>query len=109
MTVTVTNPPAGAFTFTVPATAAITMTCDTVTGALIPVTITDTRNTYPGWAVLGQVSDFTNPASQPPGDISGNQLGWAPTGTSLADGAVPGAAVGPAAPGLGTLAATWRR
>ncbi|HEX3965420.1 MAG TPA: hypothetical protein VHZ03_53710 [Trebonia sp.] len=33
---------------------------DTATGALIPVTVSDTRNTYPGWSVVGQVTDFTD-------------------------------------------------
>ena len=104
--VTVTNPPAGAFTFTVPANAMVTLTQrgDSALGVMADVTVSDTRNTYPGWSVVGQVSDFTSPTSNPAGDISGNQLGWGPDG-SLGDGAALGGAVAPAAPGLGTAAA----
>jgi phosphate ABC transporter phosphate-binding protein len=105
-TVTVTNPPAGAFTFTAPTTSTITLTFNgnTAFGAMNAITITDTRNTYPGWSVLGQASDFTNPTSQPAGDFSGTFLGWAPSG-ELASGAVLGPAVTPASPGLGTTGA----
>jgi ABC-type phosphate transport system substrate-binding protein len=104
MTLTLTNPPAGAFTFTAPATSTSIMTQNgsTATGVLNPMTITDSRNTYPGWSVVGQATDFTNPASQPAGDISGNQLGWAPNDTSLAPGAVLGNSTGG---GLGSFAA----
>jgi phosphate ABC transporter phosphate-binding protein len=107
ITVTVTNPPAGAFTFSAPTSSTITMTMNgsTATGAMNPITITDTRNTYPGWSVVGQATDFTNPTSQPAGDISDNQLGWAPTGTPLASGVVLGGTVAPVTPGLGTIAA----
>jgi ABC-type phosphate transport system substrate-binding protein len=89
--------PTGAFTFSAPVNATISMTVsgDTATGTLVPVTVSDTRNTYPGWVVLGQMSDFTNPASNPAGDIPGKQLGWAPTSTSLADGAVLGPTIAP--------------
>ena len=102
----VTVPPAGAFTFTAPGNATVAMTTsgDTATGAIAEVAVSDTRNTYPGWSVTGQVTDFTNPTSQPAGDIPGNQLGWAPNG-SLSDDATLGNVVYPAAPGLGTEAA----
>jgi phosphate ABC transporter phosphate-binding protein len=105
---TVTNPPSGTFTFTASTTSTITMAVsgNTATGAMNPVTIDETRNTFPGWSVIGQSSDFTNPTSTPPGDIPGNQLGWAPNDTALAPGAVLGPVVPPAAPGLGTFAAT---
>ena len=103
-TLTVINPPAGAFTVSAPTTSTITMTVsgNTATGTMNPITIIDTRNTYPGWSVVGQASDFTNPTADPPGVISGNQLGWVPTSTSLADGAFISIAVAPDAPGLGT-------
>jgi hypothetical protein len=103
---TTTVAPSGAFTFSVSTSATITMTVNgnTATGAMNPVTITDTRNTYPGWSVLGQETDFTNPTSHPAGDIPGNQLGWAPNGV-LSNGVALGGAVTPAAPGLGTTAA----
>ena len=86
-TLTVINPPAGAFTVSAPTTSTITMTVsgNTATGTMNPITIIDTRNTYPGWSVVGQASDFTNPTADPPGVISGNQLGWVPTSTSLHD------------------------
>jgi phosphate ABC transporter phosphate-binding protein len=107
MTLTVTNPPAGAFTFTAPTSSTITMTQNgsTATGVMSPLTITDSRNTYPGWSVVGQATDFTNPASRPAGDIPGNELGWAPDDTSLATGAALGNPIGPGTPGLGTVAA----
>jgi hypothetical protein len=54
---------------------------------------------------VGQVTDFTNVASIPAGDIPASQLGWTPTSTSLASGATLGGAVTPAAPGLGTTPA----
>ncbi len=107
ITLTVTNAPAGTFSFSVASTNTITLAVsgDTATGVMIPVTVSDTRNTYPGWAVVGQAAGFTNPASHPAGDIPGDQLGWVPSATSLADSALLGAAVAPAAPGLGTTAA----
>jgi phosphate ABC transporter phosphate-binding protein len=106
-TVTVTVPPSGAFAFTAPTTSTIAMTenGNTATGVMNPITITDDRNTYPGWSVLGQATDFTSPTSHPAGDISGNQLGWAPNATPIASGVVLGPVVSPAAPGLGTTAA----
>ena len=112
--VTTTVLPSGTFSFTPPATGTITLTPngDTATGSLANLFIDDTRNTYPGWSVTGQATDFTNPASQPAGDISGNQLGWAPNSPpladgapSLADGAFLGDTVAPDAPGLGKVAA----
>jgi hypothetical protein len=105
-TVTVTVPPVGAFTITVDSTDAVVMTVsgDTAAAPLNEVTVTDTRNTYPGWSVLGQVTDFSNPTSHPAGTISGDELGWAPDGV-LADGAVLGPGISPAAPGLGTTPA----
>jgi hypothetical protein len=107
ITVTTTVAPTGTFTFTAPTNATVTMTVtgDTATGALVPITITETRNTYPGWSLVGQATDFTNPTSNPPGDFSGNFLGWAPDDTALASGAVLGPVVTPSAPGLDTTAA----
>jgi Bacterial Ig-like domain (group 3) len=100
----------GAFTFTAN-TNAVTLTVDaantTGTGNLNgnAITVTDTRNTFPGWSVTGQESNFTVPA---PGtaSISGNQLGWTPTSTgTLPAGVILGGTVAPASPGLGTTAA----
>ncbi|WP_422771448.1 choice-of-anchor M domain-containing protein [Plantactinospora sp. WMMC1484] len=43
-------------------------------GALRPVTVTDTRVGKPGWNASGQVSDFVGTA----GNFGGRYLGWAP-------------------------------
>ena len=102
----VTVPAAGAFTLTV-GTGTVTLTVSgfTATGVLNPITVSDTRNTYPGWSVSGQTSDFTGSGTAAGSTISGNQLGWVPTDTALATGAALGGTVTPAAPGLGTTAA----
>jgi hypothetical protein len=94
----------GTFTLTV-ATGTVTLAVSgaNATGALNPITVGDSRNTTPGWSVTGQAANFTGPGTA---TISGNQLGWVPTSTSLATGATLGATVTPAAPGLGTTAAT---
>jgi hypothetical protein len=106
-TVTTTVAPTGSFSFTTPtnATVALTVNGGTATGALVPATIIDTRNTYPGWSVVGQATDFTNPTSHPAGDFSANFLGWAPNDMGLASGAMLGPVVTPLTPGLGTTAA----
>ena len=102
----VTVPASGTFTLTV-ATGTVNLTVNgaAATGALNPVTVSDTRNTFPGWSVSGQESDFTGSASAAGSTISGNQLGWVPTDTSLGTGVTLGGTVAPAAPGLGTTAA----
>jgi Bacterial Ig-like domain (group 3) len=102
----VTVPATGSFTLTV-ATGTVNLSVSgaTATGALNPITVSDTRNTFPGWSVSGQTSDFTGSGSAAGGDISGNQLGWVPTDTSLATGATLGGTVTPAGPGLGSTAA----
>jgi hypothetical protein len=96
----------GSFTLTV-ATGTVTLTVSgaTATGALNPVTVSDTRNTFPGWSVSGQESNFTGSGTAAGSTISGNQLGWVPTDTSLGTGVVLGSTVAPASPGLGTTAA----
>jgi hypothetical protein len=98
----------GAFTFTANTTA-VTLTVDsantTGTGNLDgnAITVTDTRNTFPGWSVTGQESNFAGPGTA---SISGNQLGWTPTSTAtLPTGVILGPVVAPASPGLGTTAA----
>jgi hypothetical protein len=98
----------GAFTFTAN-TNAVTLTVDaantTGTGNLNgnAITVTDTRNTFPGWSVTGQESNFAGPGTA---SVSGNQLGWTPTSTAtLPAGVILGPVVAPAAPGLGTTAA----
>ena len=104
-----TIPPAGAFTLTVPSTGMVSMTVSgsSAAGDILPVVVSDSRNTYPGWSVSGQASDFTTSSPGPDTIISGNELGWMPdTTASLASGVMPGGAVQAAAPGLGSAPAT---
>ncbi len=77
---TIAIPPSGALTVTVPAgfTATLTQSGGTATGGIEPITVTDTRNTYPGWSVSGQASDFTGTAVALPYTIPADDLGWAP-------------------------------
>jgi hypothetical protein len=100
--------PAGSFSVTVTTAGTVTMSASggTATATLIPVVVSDTRNTYPGWSVTGEAVDFTGSGTAAGATISGNQLGWAPTAASLAPGAVLGGIITPAAPGLGATAAT---
>jgi len=82
---------------------------ETASGTLPTVTITDTRNTTPGWSVSGQESTFTGPGTN---TIPGTSLGWTPAfmgsaaGGALIGGAVAptGADAGSTGPGLGTAA-----
>ena len=104
-----TNVPAsGAFTLTVDTTDTVTFAVSgsDATAATTPVTVSDTRNTFPGWSVSGQASDFTGNATAAGATISGNQLGWAPTSTgTLPQGVKLGRTVAPSAPGLGAAPA----
>jgi hypothetical protein len=72
--------------------------------------VTDTRNSYPGWAVSGQAADFTGSGTSAGAVIAGNQLGWAPTSAGLGGGVAlaipPAAAAGPYASGLTITAVT---
>ncbi|MFJ3903010.1 Ig-like domain repeat protein [Streptomyces sp. NPDC090025] len=45
------------------------------TGAINPVTLTDTRAGNPGWSVSGQVTDFSDGGAN---KINGQNLGWTP-------------------------------
>jgi hypothetical protein len=74
------------------------------TGTAQPVNILDTRNTFPGWSVSGQATDFTQSTSAKPGTITAANLGWTPTGT-LTDATI-GPVVAPNTPGLGA-AQVW--
>ena len=58
-------------------------------GELNPVRVTDTRKGMNGWALVGQVGDFTS------GDdsFSGSHLGWTPKVINAEGGAVAGAPV----------------
>lgn len=100
---TVSVPLAGSFVVTVtPGT--VTLQKPTklgvATGVLQQVTLSETRNWYPGWSVSGQVSDVIAKGHSTRQTISGTQLGWAPTGM-LTDGAILGPAIAPNSPGLG--------
>ena len=73
------------------------------------VQVADSRNTFPGWYVTGQTSNFTLSGNT----ISGNQLGWTPnTGETFATSGTTQATLGSpvlgatAGPGLGSTAAT---
>jgi len=99
----VTVPQSGTFTLTVaPGTVNLTATGLTATGALQPITVSDTRNTFPGWSVTGQAADFTGSGTAAGSTISGNQLGWTPTGT-VSDGTLGGTVGVPR--GIGSTAA----
>lgn len=90
----------GAFTFTPPtnATVPLTVSGSTATGTLVPVSVSDTRNTYPGWSVVGQSTNFSNPTSNPVGSISAANFNWTPTTTTPGDFTLGGAST----TGLGT-------
>ena len=114
--ITATVAPSGSFTFTgtANASAALTQSGNTATGTLAPVTVTDTRtglapdssipslvngfSGYPGWSVVGQATDFTDPTSSPAGDIPAANFNWTPTTTTTGDFTLGAASTG----GLGT-------
>jgi len=100
-------PASGSFTLTVDSTDLVNLTAAglTATGATTPITVADTRNTYPGWSVSGQDSAWTGTGTAVGGTFSGSQLGWQPTDTALAPGVSLGALISPVTPGLGTAAA----
>lgn len=89
------------------------------TGALSPITVTDSRTpNFPGWNLSGQVSDFTSGSNT----FSGNDLGWVPlvtvqdaagdvvAGPTVNAGATPGltsaSALASAAAGAGSGSTT---
>ncbi len=53
------------------------------TGAIDPISITDTRSGGPQWSVSGQIGDFN-------GGISGKHLGWSPKVLTPGAGAIAG-------------------
>jgi hypothetical protein len=89
-----------AFTLTVaPGTVNLTVSGATATGTLEDVTVTDTRNYYPGWSVSGQTSSFDGSGAAAGSTFSGNQLGRVPTAVgSLEDGASLGGTAAPVSP-----------
>jgi phosphate ABC transporter phosphate-binding protein len=104
---TIAVPQTGSFSLTVPAgTVNLSVAGQTAAGALNPITVADTRNSYPGWSVSGQESSFAGSGTAAGSTIPGNQLGWTPIAITLGGGANLGAPVGPADPGMGTTPAT---
>lgn len=114
-----TAPPPGSSTAPPPGSFTVTVTGSTVpsTGSASPlvlggnlpdITVTDTRSSSPGWSVSAQVSDFTGSGTAIGSVISGNQLGWTPSGT-VTGGATLGSPVEPASPGLGSSPAVLAR
>lgn len=104
-TINVAIPSTGAFTFTVSTTPVSLGTATAngsnleAKGSLSPATVSDTRNTVPGWHVSGQVGDFSDGTHT----IDGNSLGWTPaiTTPNPANDVVAGPAVTPGSnPGL---------
>jgi hypothetical protein len=104
--ISVTVPRSGAFTVTIePGPVQLTPSGSTATGSLPEVTVTDTRNYYPGWSLSGQASRFNYSGTGQ--SVSENELGWVPTVVgSLQGGAKLGRTVAPARPGLGAAPAT---
>jgi len=103
----VTVPTEGAFTLTVTPTP-VALTPDSTglnaTGT-IPngqIQVSDTRNTFPGWSVSGQDGTWTGSGSAAGGTFPGSQLGWHPTGGTVAQNVVIAGPVTAAAPGLGS-------
>jgi hypothetical protein len=105
----VTVPSTGAFTLTVDTTDTVTLAVSgsSATAATTPIVVSDTRNTFPGWSVSGQDSNWTGSGTAAGASISGNALGWAPTSSTspLTQGVTLGPAVPPNGPGLGSTAA----
>jgi hypothetical protein len=102
------DPPVGTFTLTVDITDTVTLAASgsSATAATTPITVTDTRNAFPGWSVSGQDSGFTGSGTAAGATIPGDQLGWAPTSTgTLPEGVTLGSPVTPANPGLGSAPA----
>jgi len=105
----VTVPASGAFTLTVDTTDTITlmMNGSTATAMTNPVVVSDTRNTFPGWSLSAQDSNWTGSGAATGATISGNQLGWTPTSSTspLTRGVALGGTVAPGSPGLGSTPA----
>jgi phosphate ABC transporter phosphate-binding protein len=102
-----TVPAVGTFTFTVDTANTVTLAVsgNSATAATPSMVVSDTRNTYPGWEVVGQAGDFIGSGTAAGSSFSGNQLGWTPTGSSLASGVTLGGTITPASPGLGSAPA----
>jgi hypothetical protein len=103
-TISVTVPRSGSFTVTIdPGPAQLTPSESAARGTLPDVTVTDTRNYFPGWSLSGQAGTFTDSSTGQ--SVAGKHLGWVPTvAGSLHGGANLGRAVAPAPPGLSSPA-----
>jgi hypothetical protein len=96
----------GTFSVTIPTTTA-TLTVNSsgtsATGNLGTITVADSRNTYPGWAVYGEETTNFAGSGLPTGatitSIPSDDLGWTPAGTLEG-----GATLGAAAADIGTTA-----
>jgi hypothetical protein len=101
-------PQSGSFSLSVDSTDVVTLTATDLTaaGSTTPITVADSRNSFPGWSVSGQDGDWTGTGTAAGGTFTGDQLGWTPTDTALAPAVTLGSAVTAANPGLGTTAAT---
>jgi hypothetical protein len=106
VSILVTVPRTGLFTVTIDGgPAELTPSGSTATGRLPKVTVSDTRNYFPGWSLSGQASRFKDASTGQ--SVSGNHLGWVPVAVgSLQGGAKLGRAVEAEPPGLGSAPAT---
>jgi alpha-tubulin suppressor-like RCC1 family protein len=101
-------PQNGTFTLTVDTADTVTLAVSgsSAAAATTPIIVSDTRNTYPGWSVSGQGTNWTGSGTAAGATISGNQLGWTPSSTgTLPQGVMLGSPVTPASPGLGSTPA----
>ncbi len=65
-------------------------------GTMGNVTVTDSRNSYPGWSVSGQEASFTGSGTATGFSIPGDQLGWKPEAVgTLGAGVTLGPTVAP--------------
>jgi hypothetical protein len=97
--ITVTIAPSGTLTVTVVNTA-VPLTLNSAgtsaTGTLGNVTVTDSRNTVPGWSVSGQEATFTGSGTAAGASIAGDQLGWVPAAVgTLGSGVTLGPTIAP--------------
>lgn len=79
-------------------TAQLTQSGNTATGTLPAITVSSSLNTYPGWSISAQESDFTNTSVTFPYTIPGDDLGWVPgpaTPSPLPAGVTLGPAIAP--------------
>ena len=117
-------PLSGTFTLTVNTTTWVVLSVNsagtTGTAATTPIVVTDTYNSYPGWSVTGEATQWngvTNTTTQTPSGypaasdipadhgsqhIAADQLGWAPTNTgTLPTGVTLGNAITAGTTGTG--------